>query len=122
MEMMDILRMASKLKNLENIKDNGEDYIFYEGRSFQCGDYIRLQKRREAEEPLSFSGQCCKCCLVAADYVLEKYNVEKRIIDISEMKQFFGENMISARKDCFELPILLMKKTIGEKSNETERD
>lgn len=113
MEMMDILKMASKLKNLKNIKGSCENYIFYEGRSFQCGDYIRLQRKRD-EKLLSFSGQCCKCCLVATDYALEKYNVEKRIVDISEMKQFFGENMISARKDCFELPILLIKKTIGE--------
>ena len=122
MEMIDILRMATKLKNLENIKDNSEDYIFYEGRSFQCGDYIRLQKRRKAEAPLSFSGQCCKCCLVATDYVLEKYNAEKRIIDLCEMTHFFGENMVSTRKGCFELPILLMKKAIGERSNETEQD
>lgn len=122
MEMLDILKISCDLKNYKDIdRIYDSDYYYYEGRSFQCGDFIRLQKHKtNSKEQLSFSGECCKCCLASTDYVVKRYNEKGVLVDLEELKFFFGEKLVMSRRDCFELPVLLMRKMIGDMLDEVK--
>lgn len=107
MEMYEILKLAFNLKYYRDENElTAKGYKFYEGRSFQCGDYIKI--RLNANNPFEeflFYGECCKCCMAATEYVLNEYNKNRKVVSEKDLCDFFGEKMVHSRRECFLLPI-----------------
>lgn len=116
MEMYEVFKYALNSKYYRTEKELMVDgYEFYEGRSFSCGDYIKIRVSSDNEgESLLFYGECCKCCMAATEFVVGEYNKTREVVTEEELSDFFGKAIFNRRRECFRLPLKVMKRIQGE--------
>lgn len=92
-----------------------------------CGDevtiYARLDGDRIAE--LTFTGEGCTVSMASASFLTDKLVGrsidELRSLDLAEVREAFGEDIVRSRQKCASLPINSLVKAIHDKFGNGER-